>query len=297
MTKFDKYQGLGNDFVLFDTANEPAVKDLSAKQISQLCDRRSGVGADGILLYTVLETGKRLRMIYFNSDGSRAETCFNGLRCMALHGVRSDDIAAATEFEILQDSGIVKAEVDAGLNTIRIELPAAKYDPLNAHFAGNHEVIDDHLDFSFGELRGTLLSLGNPHFVTWKSNLSLSELEKQVCQTGPLLEKSSHFKQGINFEIASIVNENEINMSVWERGSGFTMACGSGATAAVCAGVKVGSLSKNKPVTVNMSGGHLIVTVNDEDDKIVIEGEAKFVFGGTVDLNNLSTVGAIDDWI
>ena len=108
MTKFDKYQGLGNDFILFDTSGEPAVKDLSAKQISQLCDRRSGVGAYGILLYTVLETGKRLRMIYFNSDGSRAETCINGLRCLALHGVRSDHIAAATEFEIRILPGITR---------------------------------------------------------------------------------------------------------------------------------------------------------------------------------------------
>jgi len=291
MIKFYKYQGLGNDFILFDLSENPAMESLDPNQISSLCDRKLAIGADGILLYSVMESGKRLRMIYYNSDGSRAETCFNGLRSIALHGARSGDVSTGTEFEIVQDAGIVNANVNDGLNSVKIELAPARYEPEFTHLIDNRELIDDNLEFSFGTLRGTFLSMGNPHFVCWKSNEKLDDLNEVVLKTGSDVEKSSHFTQGTNFELASIINSREINMAVWERGAGYTLACGSGATAAVCAGVKIGSLSADQPVVVFMAGGKLVVNVHEDAENIEIEGEATFVYTGEIDIEEFRIKG------
>jgi diaminopimelate epimerase len=149
-------------------------------------------------------------------------------------------------------------------------------------------VVDQSLDFSFGTLNGTLLSMGNPHFVCWKPDQQLDDLNERVLRVGLEVEKSPHFRQGTNFELASKISDSEINMAVWERGAGYTLACGSGATAAVCAGVKIGSLPADQPIVVNMAGGKLTINVHEKAENIEIEGEATYVFSGDIDFEALS---------
>jgi diaminopimelate epimerase len=133
--------------------------------------------------------------------------------------------------------------------------------------------------------------MGNPHFVCWKSNQELDTLNESVLQMGSEVEKSSHFANGTNLELASKISDREINMAVWERGAGYTLACGSGATAAVCAGVKIGTLPADQSVSVNMAGGKLIVNVHEVGENIEIMGEATFVFIGEIDIEELTNKG------
>jgi len=140
------------------------------------------------------------------------------------------------------------------------------------------------LDFPFGTITGTALSTGNPHFVSWRDDLNLDGLNREINKFGPDIEHSPHFRKGINFELANMIEADLIQMAVWERGVGRTLACGSGAVATVCAGVKTGRLEQDRSIRVNMAGGILFVTVHGDSDRVTLRGEANYVFSGSIDI-------------
>ncbi|MFH0764826.1 MAG: diaminopimelate epimerase, partial [Calditrichota bacterium] len=252
--------------------------------IIRLCDRRLGVGSDGVLLFERAETPALARMIYFNSDGSRAETCFNGLRCVALHAARSGVVESGQEFSIQSDAGIVKARVESGFNGVSICMAGPEFDPSRVPLHLDQPVIETNLDFDRFSLTGTALSLGNPHFVVWKEDSELDQLNRLIFEWGAEVEHAVYFPARVNFEIASVVDPRTIHAAIWERGVGRTPACGSGATAAVCAGVKTGRLPVEQPIVVIMAGGRLTITPHTDLKQVSVTGEAAHVFNGQIEL-------------
>jgi len=287
MLSFNKYQGLGNDFVLLDGVDSDRFDPPLTDAIRKLCDRRFGIGGDGLLLALPPESVGAIRMVYYNSDGSFAETCFNGLRCVALHAVRSGKADYDQPFVIESSTGNVNARVDNASGEASIELSGPTFDPILVPVQSSHEIVEGRLAFSFGSLIGTALSIGNPHFVVWREDALLSGLDLESKAIGAEVEKSHHFPRATNFELASVRTPTLVEMAVWERGVGPTLACGSGATATVCAGVKSGRLSSGIPIRVRMPGGELSVEVTSELDRVRVVGGASYVFNGQIELRSI----------
>jgi len=282
MLSFDKYQGLGNDFILFDRVhNELPVPNPA--QIRRLCDRRFGVGGDGILLFERASDPAASRMVYFNADGGRAETCFNGLCCIALHTVRTSVAAPFSNFIIATDAGNVKAAVNIEAGLVEVELPGPEFKPDLIPTTADSENFELPL-VNNRYVKGTTLSLGNPHFIEYRSEDNLDDLNRRVLDVGAEVERHPFFPRGMNFEAAFKVDDEDILMAVWERGVGRTLACGSGAAASVCAGVRRNILPANRPVKVRMTGGDLTVAIEADFSRVKIIGEAKWVFAGQVSL-------------
>ncbi len=285
---FEKYQGLGNDFILLDKDCCSDISLPSIKTIRKLCDRRLGIGADGLLFFEKADSVADVHMVYFNADGSRSETCFNGIRCIARHTQLTGIVDYDQDFIIATDSGDVRSVVLSDGNTVRCELAGASFEPRSVGIESEREWIESRLDFKDFSLTGTALSLGNPHFVVWESESNLDALNNRIVELGSRIEHSPHFREGINFELAVCKNDSTVLMAVWERGVGRTLACGSGATATVCAGVRTGRLRPDVPVTVIMAGGDITITCLSISNRVVVTGSAEHVFSGTIELESLA---------
>jgi diaminopimelate epimerase len=291
---FEKYQGLGNDFVLFDRYRHPEIPEPPADIIMRICNRRYGPGADGILLFDLNSTGipndeqVEIRMTYFNADGSRAETCFNGIRCIALHAVLFDVAERRNPIKVITDAGTADLNVSKSVNIINMKIKQiVEYEPSKIPLARDKKIIDNLIKVDNQELTATALSLGNPHLVAWDDTDNLDKLNLKIIEIGPKVQRSMLFPVGTNFELAHLTDEDKILMAVWERGVGRTLACGSGATAVVCAGVASGRLKPGRPIQVIMAGGALVISApnpeNSSTDPITITGPAEHVYSGYLD--------------
>ncbi|MCF7811317.1 diaminopimelate epimerase [bacterium] len=292
--QFEKYQGLGNDFVLFDRFHHPEIPEPPAEVITRICDRRYGAGADGILLFNV-ESNKtpenvplEIRMTYYNADGSRAETCFNGIRCIALHAVLSKIAMRENTMRVITDAGTADLNVLKNDNMINMKIKqTVEFEPSKIPVVGDKKIIDNPIKIDDYELTATALSLGNPHLIAWNDYDNLDELNLKIVEIGPEVQHSGLFPVGTNFELAHLIDEDKILMAVWERGVGKTLACGSGATAVVCAGVASGRLKPAKQIQVIMAGGTLIISAPNPEysdtDPITIIGPAEHVYSGYLD--------------
>ncbi len=265
---FKKYHGLGNDFIILDgRAETPA---LDPEQILTLCDRHRGIGADGVL---ILQAGQKApyRMVLYNADGSPAEVSGNGLRCFALF---LRDIGEDVSGSIRIETGLDISEVEIVQDTlVRVQMPRPNFlikPPMKPK--------TQTLDVEGQSFEVLLLSVGNPHCVIFGPLRD----EIFVRTYGPLIEKDNIFPAGTNVEFAHITSRNSCQLTVWERGAGLTLACGSGAAATVCAGAALGKLQSGAPVTVTQAGGDLNVTVNPDFSQVTLEGPAQFVFSGKI---------------
>ena len=261
---FEKYHGIGNDFLVVDV-DDPA--QISIEHARRLCDRHFGVGADGVLLVSPAQTpGARARMSVINSDGSTPEMCGNGLRCVALHLARRSREPRA---EFLVDTGagpLLCNVVDEPAGAL-IGTQIGKGTPLG-------EVVTD----VAGEpARFFRLSTGNPHAICFRAPISSEELDR----VGPKL--SSQISGGVNVEIATLTSATEIAVTVWERGVGRTLACGTGAAATAIEAVRQGKCPPQTALTVNLPGGPLEITVS-EDLSAYLRGPAEHVYSGTTEL-------------
>ena len=283
---------MGNDFILFDQSLSIRIPEPDTGTIRRLCDRRFGIGADGILLFDTADDHDRetyFRMIYYNSDGGRAETCFNGIRCIALHAAFTNKIDRGVQFYVLTDAGPVEVKVDEDKDEVEMNLiqePLLDLVEVTLSFCNTEVHVPTEVD-DF-ELTGTTLSMGNPHFVAWVDIDDLNKLNGEVHRMGPVVENSGIFPNGTNFELVCPLSENKLLMAVWERGVGRTLACGSGATAAVYAGVSTGRVKNGEPIEVTMLGGKLVITIPEFNEQsgsqsIRIRGLAEHVFSGSID--------------
>lgn len=261
---FEKYQGLGNDFILLRQEDPDSFDRARA---SRLCDRHYGVGGDGVLLVSPPRSaGAAASMTVLNADGSRPEMCGNGLRCVALHLARE---LGRTELEVLVDT-------DAGPRACQVELePNAKTSARVKTHMGRGRLEGELEVKQVGQShRFQRVSVGNPHAVRFGPPESLVRID----ELSPLL--SAEVPGGLNVEFATQTGDREIDVVVWERGVGRTLACGTGAAATAVAAATLGLSPFDVPVTVRLPGGPLEIVVARESLEVELRGPAHWVFSG-----------------
>ena len=278
LRKFYKMHGIGNDYIYFDCMKEdvPNPSELAIR----LSDRHFSIGGDGVILLRPSSVAD-CRMSMFNADGSEGMMCGNGIRCVGklardLGYVKGDRCTIETlsgirtlEFNIGSDGKVSSAKVDMGAAVLTPELIACTL--------GGESVVDREAEIGGEKHRITLVSMGNPHCVVFENPENL-DLEK----IGPKFENSPLFPKRINTEFVRVIRRNELKMRVWERGSGETWACGTGACATAVAAVLNGFADKNTPITVHLRGGNLTITYTDET--VFMEGGATLVFVGEIEI-------------
>jgi diaminopimelate epimerase len=258
---FDKYEGIGNDFVIVEQASP-----LPEGRVTALCDRHFGVGGDGVLVVAPGQSrGARATMIVQNADGSRPEMCGNGLRCVALHLARADG-AERAEYVIDTDSGpklcLVERQGRAG--HVRIDLGRAER-------AGEHR-----FDFDGKALTFQRISTGNPHAISLEGLLPIAAIDR----IGPAV--SAQIPGGTNVEFVRDAGPRAFEVIVWERGVGRTLACGTGAGATAAALALAGRAPFGEPIEIRLPGGPLEVTVAEGSLELQLRGPATHVFAGRV---------------
>jgi diaminopimelate epimerase len=272
--RFTKMQGAGNDYVYVDCFQErlPADAPALARRIS---DRHFGVGGDGLILIRPSEVGDA-RMQMFNADGSEGEMCGNGIRCVAKY-VYDHGIARKERLKIETGRGVLALdlEVEAGkVSRVRVNMGKPVFEPqqIPTTFPGD-KVVNVPLVIGRETLPVTCVSTGNPHCVTYVEELS----DYWVLQIGPQVERDKHFPRRTNVEFVQVISPREVRMRVWERGSGETLACGTGASAVCVAGVLTGR--SERKVLVHLLGGDLEIHWSD-DGYVYMTGPAAEVFSG-----------------
>ncbi len=259
---FEKYEGTGNDFIVIDADRED---ELLPDDAARLCDRHFGIGADGVLVVLPARTADAdARMRVINADGSIPEMCGNGARCVALHLGLSRGTRAA----------IVRLETDSGLRVCTVENTGV--DGVVTVDMGPIRVLDERvLEIDGQRLELTIADAGNPHAVLF-GRFAREDVER----LGPRLSSHPAFPGGTNVEFAQVAGHG-IDLIVWERGVGITLACGTGACAAVAVARRAGRLETSLPARVRLPGGPLDVTI-DQDGRATLRGPARRVFSGTL---------------
>lgn len=297
MFYFCKMQGTGNDFVIVDYITEKF--EYSFKLLSEfLCNRHYGVGADGVIIIDKSEIAD-FKMRIFNSDGSEAEMCGNGIRCFAKyvyeHGFIKKErfdietMAGIKNVELsIEGKTVVNIKVEIGEPVFELEKIPVIYDNLVEDYTENISdktqendtlnavVMKDKNCIRIYEKEFYAICLGNPHVVCFVEDVD----NTNVKEIGKKVENSKYFLNKTNVEFVQIINENEIKVRVWERGVGETLSCGTGA----CAAAIVSHLQKstNCDINVDLRGGNLKVKYDKESNKVYLEGEAKEVFSGSL---------------
>ena len=279
LRKFYKLHGIGNDYVYFDCMKEelPRPEELAVR----LSDRHFSIGGDGIILLCPSEVAD-CRMRMFNADGSEGKMCGNGIRCV---GKLAHDLGyvGGTSCNIETLSGIKKLDFKLDkfgtVETAKVDMGAAILRGRDIPSLIDGEKVVAHTVEAGGrQYEITLVSMGNPHCVTFSVDPDGLDIEK----VGPLFENNPLFPDRINTEFVRVIARNELKMRVWERGSGETWACGTGACAVAVAAVLNGYADKGVPITVHLRGGDLTITYTDET--VFMEGGATLAFTGEVEI-------------
>ena len=275
--RFWKYQGIGNDFILLDgTARD---LEIDAEWCRRACDRHYGIGADGVL-YVMPGEGTDITMRIINADGSEAEMCGNGIRCVAKyaadHGVVPGD--TMTIHTLAGDLGAEVFRGDDGLvRTVRINMGAPILDGRTVPVDYDGRFIDQPFDADGVPIRANAVSMGNPHFITF-TPLD----DATVDRLGPILERHPFFPRKTNVEFCR-VEDGKIYIRVYERGAAWTLACGTGACATTTAAALNGMVPFGTPVDVHLPGGWLRITVDKDLGYVLMEGPAELVFTGDME--------------
>jgi len=277
--RFTKMQGAGNDYVYVNCFDEPMPKD-PAELARRVSDRHFGIGGDGLILICPSEVADA-RMRMFNADGSESEMCGNGIRCVAKY-VYDHGLCRNTTLQIETGRGVLSLELeiaDEKVCRVRVDMgepilePASIPTRLPGNPASGGAVANVVLSVAEDSFLVTCVSMGNPHCVMF-----VEELEDDFISTfGPLVEVNRNFPKRVNAEFVKVLSPNEVRMRVWERGTGETLACGTGACAVCVAGVLAGRTERN--VLVHLPGGDLELEWA-ENNHVYMTGEAVEVFSG-----------------
>lgn len=278
--KFTKMHGIGNDYIYF-YCSDNQIKNPQELSI-RLSRRRFSVGSDGIILISPSEIADA-KMRIFNADGSEAKMCGNGIRCVG---------------KFLYDKGIVKKEKSVSVETlsgikyldftlqdnkvvqVTVQMGKANFVAENIPVLTNEQFfIDQSLSIADEIWQCTAVSMGNPHLVTFADDIDKLDLEK----IGPLFEKHEIFPQSVNTEFIQVTGTNRVKMRVWERGSGETFACGTGACAVASVCVKKGIFPFDTPITVELVGGNLQICISP-DWNVTMTGPAEIAYEGEIDI-------------
>ena len=273
--KFLKMHGLGNDFVVLDGVRQPLA--LSPEQLRFLADRHFGVGCDQILLVekaTRADVDFRYRI--FNSDGGEVEQCGNGARCF-VRFVHDQGLTERREIRVETMSGIISPRLEDDGN-VMVNMGEPQFDPARIPFVSDSDALLQTLQVGADDVAITAVSMGNPHAVQVVADVDSAPVGRQ----GPLIESHPRFPQRVNAGFMQILNRQAIRLRVYERGAGETLACGTGACAAVAAGIARGLL--DSPVRVATRGGELSIAWGGQGTPVLMSGPAVTVFSGEIEL-------------
>jgi diaminopimelate epimerase len=277
---FTKMQGAGNDYIYVDCFAEPAPANIP-ELARRMSDRRFGVGADGLILICPSERADA-EMRMFNADGSPAEMCGNGIRCVAKylydHGIRRSNtlqiVSAGRTLQLQLETShgeVDRVHVDMGEPIL---IPERIPTTLRSLKGPQEPVVDVPLEIRGSEFRVTCVSMGNPHCVVFVDQAT----DDLVLGIGPQIEVDRHFPKRVNVEFVEVLGGRELTQRTWERGSGETLACGTGACAVCVAGVLTGRTGRD--VTIHLRGGDLSIQWNESDNHVYMTGPAVEVFSG-----------------
>jgi diaminopimelate epimerase len=270
--EFFKYQGLGNDFLLLDNRNQ-STPYLTPTQAIHVCDRHFGVGADGVIFLLPGQEEADYTMRIYNSDGSEPEMCGNGIRCLARFIA---DLEGKTISKIHTLAGLIVPEVQPdGQVKVNMGQPRLLAQDIPTTLAPPEEkVVNCPIEAAEESWSVTCVSMGNPHCITFVKDVSVIALD----QLGPQFEIHPAFPQRTNTEFIEVVHPDYLKMRVWERGAGATLACGTGACAALIAGVLTGNCAS--AATVELPGGPLYIQWAEAEQTVWMTGPAEKVFTG-----------------
>ncbi|WP_088178427.1 diaminopimelate epimerase [Methylobacillus sp. MM3] len=273
--KFTKMQGVGNDFVVIDAIRQNV--SLTPEQIRFLADRHFGVGCDQLLLVekpSVADADFRYRI--FNADGGEVEQCGNGARCF-VRFVHDQQLTTKHEIRVETARGIILPRLEDN-GQVTVDMGAPRFIPSDIPFAAAEQALTYALNVDGTSVDIGAVSMGNPHAVQLVDNVDTAPVTEQ----GPLIEHHARFPQRVNAGFMQLVDDHHIRLRVFERGSGETLACGTGACAAVVTGIRLNKLVS--PVTVVMRGGELTIRWDGGSNPVLMTGPAVTVFEGEITL-------------
>ncbi|MEO8441655.1 MAG: diaminopimelate epimerase [Betaproteobacteria bacterium] len=273
--KFTKMHGLGNDFVVLDATRAPIA--LSRDQLRRIADRHFGVGCDQILqVETAREPGTDFYYRIFNADGGEVEQCGNGARCF-VRFVREQGLTDKTEIRVGTQSGVIVPKLEAD-GRVTVDMGVPEFEPARIPFAADRRAPTYELVVGGSAIDISALSMGNPHAVQVVADVDAAPVATQ----GPAIETHGRFPQRVNAGYMQVVDRGRIRLRVFERGAGETLACGTGACAAVVAGIQRNLLDRD--VTVATRGGELGISWQGEGRSVLMTGPAVTVFAGEIEL-------------
>ena len=276
--KFTKMHGCGNDYIFFNCFTDDIPKPESLSIL--LSNRHFGIGADGIVLISKSEKADA-KMRMFNIDGSEGKMCGNAIRCIGKY-LYDNKIIEKKNVTIETLSGtrnlILYTENDL-VSSVSVDMGKAEFTPSKIPVSLEGEkIINRKISIKGEDYKITCVSMGNPHCIVFQDDVNTLDLNS----LGPKFEYSPIFPERVNIEFVKVIDKNTLKMRVWERGSGETLACGTGACAAAVAAVENGFCNKYEDIQVILTGGELIVKYTD--DKVLMTGKAEKVFEGFIDV-------------
>lgn len=279
--RFTKMHGCGNDYIYVNGFAEKIEQSKKPELVRRLSDRHFGIGGDGVIFINPSKEAD-FEMEMYNADGSRAEMCGNGIRCVGKF-VYDKGLTDKTEISIISFGKIKYLTLyteNGKVATVRVNMGTPEFTAANIPvISDNEQVLDEEIEVKGQTYKMTCVSMGNPHAVVFMDDVKNLEIE----QIGPFFENHERFPKRTNTEFVQLVDRNHVKMRVWERGTGETLACGTGccATAAACV---LNGLTENK-VTVELLGGELFIEWNREENLIFMTGPAETVFEGDVEVS------------
>lgn len=273
--RFTKMQGIGNDFIVIDGYSQSI--QLSAAQIRQLADRHFGVGCDQLLLVEKpVNQAADFRYRIFNADGGEVEQCGNGARCF-VRFVYEKKLTEKTLICVETANGLIYPKLeDNGLVTVNMGIP--QFEPAKIPFITEAASLTYELNINHEKVEMSVVSMGNPHAVQIVADIDMAPVKTQ----GALIENHQSFPQRVNAGFMQILSTHEIRLRVFERGTGETLACGTGACAAAVAGIRLNKILS--PVTVLMQGGTLSISWEGNSSPVMMTGPAESVFDGEINI-------------
>jgi diaminopimelate epimerase len=273
--EFSKMQGLGNDFIVLDGVRQRV--ELSTAQMRFLADRHFGIGCDQILLVEApTQPGIDFRYRIFNADGSEVEQCGNGARCF-VRFVHEAGLTDKREIRVETRGGIIAPRLE-GDGKVTVDMGVPRFLPAEIPFVHDEDVVIYSLDVADETLEISVVSMGNPHAVQVVDQVDRAP----VGEHGPLIERHERFPQRVNAGFMQVLDRHAIRLRVYERGSGETLACGTGACAAAVTGIRRGLL--DSPVRVTTRGGDLDIAWAGPGQPVLMTGPAVTVFTGEIAL-------------
>jgi len=272
---FTKMHGLGNDFIVIEALARPFEPD--AAEIRRLADRHFGIGFDQLLVVEPPPTSDAdFAYRIFNADGGEVEQCGNGARCFARY-VYDRGLTEKTRIRVITRGGLIVPEIMPG-GEVRVDMGRPDFEPARIPFTADARAVEYPLEVDGEQLRIGAVSLGNPHAVQVVADVASAPVTSQ----GPRIERHARFPRRVNAGYMQVLGRNEIRLRVWERGAGETLACGTGACAAVVVGIAQGRLERK--VKVNLPGGTLHIDWPADDATVLMTGPVAYVFEGSTDI-------------